>query len=671
MSFVSELRRRQVFRTAAWYGGLAWLAVEVADTVFPRFGLPDAAVRAVIVAAVLGLPIALALAWWFDLSAVGLRREAPATPAGAQREAPVDHPAVAAPAPLWRVPSFWVALVLGAGLAVSAQQTWQRLVRPAFGERPGLAVLPFANLSANPEDAYFADGLHEEILATLARAGGLRVISRSSVQQYRNPDRNLRDIADALDVTLILEGSVRRASDDVRLTIQLIDGRTDEHLWVKTYDRTFENALELQRTVALQLVSELGASLSPTERRLIEHASPSLPEAYDQYLQALALYTGEGEPSDIESRLSKTLEIDPAFALAYALRAKIRVDRAYEEEGEARDRLGEGARADIERALALQPDLPEALAARGLYHTYVSIDPERGLADLLHALEIAPNDADTQGIAGMTLRRLGRFDEAIGHLEQADALAPDTGWGGMAALTLVEVGRHEAADASLRKRIHRYPTRPGARMLRYYNRYLATGETAGWREEHDRLRRTSSEPVLRSQTERVLICTGDLAALIALYESASKDELDQPAPRDYLLGVAHSAAGDPVRARPYLTAVASMPPSDGYDQVFRAVALELLGRRAEALRAADEAVRQTPEARDAVNGPQVAMLRAWVLIRSGERAEEGYAEFERLLGGFLLQPRWVAAQHEWLMLRDDARLKEIIRNKLPEQSLPR
>ena len=291
MSIVSELRRRQVFRAAAWYGGLAWLAVEVADTVFPRFGLPEWSVRAVIVAAVLGLPVALVLAWSFDLSSTGLRRETETGP-----------PAVAAPGPA--APHLAHPLALDRtrarhGLTLSAQQAWQRLVRPAFGERPGLAVLPFANLSPDPENAYFADGLHEEILAALARAGGLRVISRTSVQEYRDPERNLREIADALDVSLILEGSVRRVGDDVRLTVQLIDGRTDEHLWTETYDRKVEDALQFQRMVALQIVSELGASLSPTERRLIEHASPSVPEAYDRYLHALALYAprnGDGSP---------------------------------------------------------------------------------------------------------------------------------------------------------------------------------------------------------------------------------------------------------------------------------------------------------------------------------------------------------------------------------------
>ena len=399
-------------------------------------------------------PLALALAWWFDLSALGIRRETGVVPAPSDRAGIPSPPSAV---PLWRIPSFWIALAIAVGLTVSAQQAWQRLIRPAFGERPGLAVLPFANLSPDPANAYFADGLHEEILAALARAGGLRVISRTPAEEYRDPRRNLREIADALDVTLILEGSVRRVGDDVRLTVQLIDGRTNEHLWTETYDRRVEDALQLQRMVALQ-ISELGASLSPTERRLIEHASPSVPEAYDRYLRALALYATEGGgPGGIEQRLNETLDLDPSFALAYALRAKTRVQMSggSGDDNDARDRLNEAARADIERALALQPDLPEALAARGLYHTYVSIDPERGLADLLRALSIAPNDADSHGIAGMTLRRLGRFDEAL-DTQRAAELTPGRfggglGWGGWAAATLTMLGRYDEADRAWRE----------------------------------------------------------------------------------------------------------------------------------------------------------------------------------------------------------------------------
>ncbi len=450
MSFVSELRRRQVFRAAAWYGGIAWLAVEVADTVFPRFGLPDWSVRAVIVAAVLGLPVALILAWSLDLSAGGLRRETESVDA----KALAPH---ASHAPLWRIPSLWVALALGVGLAVSAQQAWDRLIRPAFGDRPGLAVLPFANLSPDPANAYFADGLHEEILATLARAGGLRVISRTSVQEYRDPRRNLREIARALDVSLILEGSVRRDGDDLRLSLQLIDGRTDEHLWAETYERKFRDALQLQTTVALQVVSEMGARLLPSELRSVRRSAPSVPQAYDSYLRALALYAAEDAedetPLEIERLLSEAIDSEPGFALAHALRSKVRTQMYQEVYGDPDEtaeaaRLAQGARADFERALALQPDLPAALVARGLYELWVAPDPlsdlKRGLADLTRALEIAPNDAETHLTAAVTLRRLGDFDAALAHFEQASALTP----GRYAIEPPLDVAQHRSAGGS-------------------------------------------------------------------------------------------------------------------------------------------------------------------------------------------------------------------------------
>ena len=374
--------------------------------------------------------------------------------------------------------------------------------------------------------------------------------------------------------------------------------------------------------------------------------------------------------SEIERRLNETLDLDPAFALAYALRAKTRVQMPGEAiDDDAKDRLDEAARGDIERALVLQPDLPEALAARGLYHTYVSIDPERGLEDLLRALSIAPNDADSHGIAGMTLRRLGRFDEALVHLERAEELAPGrSGWGAWAAATLTILGRYDEADRAWRMAIQRYPTLPDAAVGSLSrpvpgnrrDRGLARGTRSAL------ARPARANPRWGSVRCAMLICTGDLAGR-SRYTKACPRVTGSPEPLDYLLGVTHTAAGDPDRARPYLTKVASAPLApDGYAHVFAAVALELLGRRAEALRAADEAVRLAPENRDAVNGPNVAILRAWVLIRSGARAEEGYAEFERLLGGFDLPPRLVAARPEWRLLRDDARVQQIIQDKLPK-----
>lgn len=662
MSLVSELRRRQVFRAAAWYGGGAWLAIEVTNTVFPRFGLPDWTVRAVIVAAVIGLPIALALAWWFDLSALGVRRETAATLPTSQEPGTRERAPKAAP--LWRIPSFWIALTLGAGLAVSAQQAWRTLIQPAFGERPGLAVLPFANLSPDPENAYFADGLHEEILATLARASGLRVISRTSVEEYRDTKRNLREIADALDVTLILEGSVRRDGDNLRLTLQLIDGTTDEHLWAETYDRKFHDALELQRAVAQQVVAEIGARFTPAEQRLIEELPTSNPEAYERYLQALALFGNQDfeqmELRNVERLLSEALTRDPEFAVAYALRAKARV--RLQHSGWGWPGLADSAQADIDRALALQPDLPEALVARGLYRTWVTQDAARGLDDLMRALAIAPNDADTHSTAALALRRLGRFDEALEHFEEAEHLAPGLiGYQYDRAFTLLGLKRYDEALRAWQGLIDRHPTLSWPLLGRYWIRFAGTGETAGWREDWERLAPTMDK------SDRAIISyvtytgVGDLQGLVDWYERAPPDEL--AGSRDYVLGVAYAALGQEDRARPHLeiTAAAARDPTGAGTSAEGAVALELLGEHALAIAAIDAAVAQVPESLDAAAGPTVAMLRAWILIHSGTRAEEGYAELERLLDAFGVIPRFVATDPLWRLLEGNARVQKLIR----------
>jgi TolB-like protein len=664
MSFVSELRRRQVFQTAAWYGGLAWLAVEVADTVFPRFGLPDWSVRAVIVGAALGFPVALALAWSFDLSALGIRRETGAVPAPAARAPP-------ARLRLWRIPSLWIAAAAGIGLTISAQQAWQRLVRPALGERPGLAVLPFANLSPDPANAYVADGLHEEILATLARAGGLRVISRTSVQEYRDPKRNLREIAEALDVSLILEGSVRRDGDDLRLSLQLIDGRTDEHLWAETYDRRFHEALKLQTTVALQVVSELGAKLLPSELGSVRRSAPSVPQAYDSYLRALALRDADEARSDIERLLSEAIESEPGFALAYALRSKVRTEMylGLDIEAEAAEvaRLAEGARADFERALALQPDLPAALVARGLYELHVVPDPDSnlmaGLADLTRALEIAPNDAETHMTAGYTLRRLGNFDAALAHFDQASAL---TGHYGIEVhWTLLNIGRLAEADRALGQFLARHPTDTDfVKQVRYFIRFLESGDTSGWREAYDDFAPQLDDEDRAHFLDRILVCTGDLAGRVELYERP--DAAGGMWSADYVLSITYTALGDRARARPHLMAMveAGRESTSSFSKADSAVALTLLGEHAAAQRAADEAVQLLPVSRDMVNGPRVAIARAWVLIKTHDRAEEGYAELKRLLGAWGLWPRYVALLPEWRMLTDDPRVQQIFREAI-------
>ena len=306
------------------------------------------------------------------------------------------------------------------------------------------------------------------------------------------------------------------------------------------------------------------------------------------------------------------------------------------------------ARSDIERALALQPDLPEALAARGLYFTYVVRDPAAGLEDLLRSIALAPNDADTHDAAGMTLRRLGRFDAALEQFRAAMELAPtEPSFGFRTHETLANLGRINEAREVNQTLQRRFPDLPYTYFHPYFYRCLQGGDLTGWHEEIERWAPQLSPDDLADRRRRFLICTGDIAGLAALLEQASADwEIAQD--RDFQLGVIYMALGKSGRAQPHLASVAANATrqrDDAWTQVHGAVALELLGQPAAALAAADEAVRLSAQSYDAVNGPAIAVERAWVLIRSGSRAPEGYAEFERWLGGYMCSlAQWRASR---------------------------
>jgi TolB-like protein/Flp pilus assembly protein TadD len=662
MSFLAELRRRQVFRTAAWYAAAAWVVIQVASTVFPEFGLPTWSVRAVIVAALLGLPVALLLAWSFDLTGAGVRREAAAATVA---------PAVS----FWRLPSLWIALVLGIALTISAQQAWQRLVRPAFEERPGIAVLPFANLSPDPANAYFADGLHEEVLGALAAISGLRVISRTSVQEYRETKRNLREVADALGVSLILEGSVRRDGDDLRLALQLVDGHTDERLWSQTYDRKFGDTLRLQRTVARQVARAIGANLTPAERKNLRGAPTAIPAAYEPYLQALAA-SGDMEPSRLRDgvrRASEAIGLDPDFAQAYVLRARLLMSLVNVGSGSPEDI--DRARADTARALELQPENPEVMATDAYLSVYADLDPVAALAKLSRAMSVAPNDDRIHSMTAFALRRLGRVDDALHQWEIAATLAPGQ-HDGQIVTTLLMARRYDEARLALEPFLAETGQEQGFELLAQHVemllRFLATGETTGWRERWERLAPQMSPGERGIAASDTLLALRDLPGLIEYYERAPEDGLYFA--RDYILGVLFMATGDITRARPHLEAAAAHGRATPFRQddlnftlSDAAVALELLGEHDAAVRAADEAVRRRPESIDAANGADLALRRAWVLIHSGRRPEQGYAELERLMGAYGVQPRMVAVDPLWLMLREDDRVQQILRDAIARQ----
>jgi serine/threonine-protein kinase len=292
--------------------------------------------------------------------------------------------------------------------------------------RPSVAVLPFANLSADEANAYFASGLHDEVLTQLQHVAGLRVISRSSVMEYAEDRPNVREIGRNLDVSYVVEATVQRMGERLRVNVQLIDARNDGQVWAERYDRELNDAFEVQSDIAQKIATELAATLSPEERGAIALAPTDNPEAYRFYLQGhdYAIRAGYSQQNfeAAEGLFQRALSLDPDFALAHAELSSLHGLIYWENVDPSANRL-DAQRAEAEAALRLQPDLPQTHAALGWLH-YVRGEFQEALQEYEIALEGLPNDADVIARVGYAHRRLGNWPGVFEAFEQARTLNP-------------------------------------------------------------------------------------------------------------------------------------------------------------------------------------------------------------------------------------------------------
>ena len=292
-----------------------------------------------------------------------------------------------------------------------------------------IAVLPFENLSDDRENTFFADGVHDDILSSLAKIADLKVISRTSVQQYRTGARNLREIGEALGVAHVLEGTVRRAGNRVRVNAQLINARTDAHIWAETFDRELTDLFAIQTELAERIVKALQANLSPREMAGLQMPPTRDLEAYDLYVRARDLFrwSGIGDPHENGEKalplLDQALARDPSFALAHYLASRIHGELFWFGYDKSWERLAK-AKAAAETALRLQPDMGEGHLALAFYHYYSSRDYEAAIRELTLAQRSLPNESDVASALGVIERRRGRWEESILHLERARQLDP-------------------------------------------------------------------------------------------------------------------------------------------------------------------------------------------------------------------------------------------------------
>jgi len=449
MEFFRELKRRNVYKVAVAYAVVAWLLIQIATQTFPFFEVPNWAIRFVILLLVLGFPVALIMAWGFELTPEGLKRtdEVPRQQRGGR---------------------VWIAVVVAAGLLSIGLFFLGRYTasKPnAHSDTPAksIAILPFENRSEDKTNAYFADGIQDEILTRLAKIDDLKVISRTSTLRYKSSPENLPAIAKELGVAHILEGSVQKSGEQVRVNVQLINAASDSHLWAEVYDRKVTDIFVVESEVAEKIADSLRAKLAGNERKELKAKPTESAEAYDAYLRGRAnwvkLTTSAADVETTVTYYKRAVQLDPKFAVAWAALAVVQAQMyAYYDRTPAR--LAE-TKAAIDRAFALEPDLGDAWFALGTYRY-------RCLTDYSGALE-AFEKAREHGIyrplvldfLAYVKRRQGKWDEAIALQEEADPLDPrNTNLLSEHASTLRSVRRFAEAHRLLERALEITPNDP-------------------------------------------------------------------------------------------------------------------------------------------------------------------------------------------------------------------
>jgi TolB-like protein/Tfp pilus assembly protein PilF len=407
MSLIAELKRRNVFRVGVAYAIVGWLLVEVASVVLPALHLPDWALTLLVVFVVAGFPLALILAWAFEM-----------TPEGIKREVEVDR-TESITRVTGRKFDFAIIGLLALAVVYFAVDKFVleqvEVTAESVARERSIAVLPFTNLSDDAGNEYFSDGISEELLNTLTRVTSLRVASRTSSFSFKGSNTAIPEIAAQLNVNHILEGSVRKAGNKVRITAQLIDVESDSHLWSDTYDRELDDIFSIQKEIATNIVAELTQTLSAGEAVATSITPPTANmAAYEIYLQGRYLLALRGsENLEEAARLfEQAVEIDDSFAAAYAALGKTyALLPGYRGVSDSRS-FTEKSEAAIDKALQLDPDQTEALIARGHNATIFRWEWDEARAAFEHALRINPNDAEVHNFYGDYFKVIGDFANA-------------------------------------------------------------------------------------------------------------------------------------------------------------------------------------------------------------------------------------------------------------------
>jgi TolB-like protein len=638
-NFFAELKRRNVYRAAVAYGVVAWFLTQLTTQVFPFFEIPNSAVRFVVIALAVGFPIAMLLSWIYEFTPEGVVRTEDLDPVQAR----------SAQRATGRILDFIIigVLLLVIAMLVVGRRPFYRQPSESISQK-SIAVLPFENLSDEKENAFFTGGVQDEILTNLAKVADLKVISRTSVMKYKSgPEHNLREIAKTLGVSHVVEGSVQRAGERIRVTAQLIDARTDSQLWAEHYDRDFADIFAIQTEIAERIANQLRAKLSVAEEAAIAERPTADLVAYAYYTKAkeINIYDNwEGAEKSANQKvelLEKATQRDPNFALAYCALAKTQVD-LYSLIGEPENRKHLAlAKKAAEAALQVRPDLGEAHLELARYYFYAEVltgvltndydDYDRARDELAVARRTLPNNAEALVLDAKIGRHQNRWDASLANLQKANELDPrNSEVAGYLGQIYFEMRRYSELEQLLTKQaangiLDNLSTQSSLAEIK-----LAQGDPVAAQSLLEQV------PLDYSPDSWIWAIRFTAALYLRDYDAANRVIAATPAKwADFAFGEQTSswaegqvarARGDKQKAlaafaaaRKKLEAKFSVIPKDAI-YLSEAATLDAgLGRKEDAIREARHAVELLPIAKESLNGPNLVANLALVYAWTGER----------------------------------------------------
>jgi TolB-like protein/Flp pilus assembly protein TadD len=664
-TFLAELKRRNVLRAAAAYGVVAWLLIQIATQVFPFFDIPSRSIRLVIFSLLAGFPLAMIGAWLFEL-----------TPEGLKRTVEVPH-AESITRDTGRKLDF---LVIGVLLLVIVALIYKRTLPVP---EKSIAVLPLENFGGAQGDAFLADGIQDDLLTNLAQIKDLKVISRTSVMKYRDPaKRNIREIGKSLGVANVLEGTVRRLQDRIAVNVQLIDTRTDRHLWAERYERQIADSVGIQNALATEIAAALRATLTPEEKIRVEQEPTQNAEAYVLYLRALPFEQGADTLLQDYKRAvdlySQAIALDPSFALAHAHLASTCAEIFHFHD--ALDSWKTKARGAAETSLRLQPNLADGHLALGRCLYWIDEDYEHALAELARAQQLSPNNASIGLLVAAIHRRQGHWDDSLAAFEAIQLLDPGNA-NIVRNLILTNSALRRWPEAA-RWAQHMRAMAPDSIVAKIQAAYIDfqwKGNTAALRLVLANIP-AGEDPdgIVTSVNWEGAMLEGDFARAEQVLAASPLLEISYmnggPTPKSFLAGCTNLARGDSALARTNLEAARKVfaeavteAPNVAERHANLGLCYAFLGRKDEAIREGRHAVELKPEAKDAYDGALMNCYLALIYARVGAN-DLAIPLIERLLRtpgavdsvDYSITVNDLKFRWEWDPLRSDPRFGKLV-----------